>query len=121
MNRMVTSMLLKRRGHAVDCAANGVEAVEMSVCNAYDFILMDVQMPGMDGIQAMQLIREKQKLAGRYTPLIALTAHALHSDRVHLIAQGFDGYVSKPVSSEAIIAELGKTTPSPPSRGNGRE
>jgi PAS domain S-box-containing protein len=117
MNRMVTSKLLRRRGHTVDCAGNGRQAVEMSACNHYDFILMDVQMPEMDGVEAMQLIRERGDFSGRRTPLIAVTAHALHSDRENLMAQGFDGYVSKPVSVEAIIHELDRLSislPCPP-------
>ena len=108
MNRLVTSKLLQRKGHRVDCAENGRQAVEMSTGSGYDFILMDVQMPEMDGIEAMRTIREQERLTGRRTPLIAVTAHALQSDRESLLEKGFDGYVSKPVSVEAIMQELGR-------------
>jgi PAS domain S-box-containing protein len=110
MNRMATSLLLKRRGHTVDCAENGRQAVNMSADNRYDAILMDVQMPEMDGIEATRIVREREQVSGIHTPTIALTANAITGDRERLIHAGFDGYVSKPVTIDALITELGKWT-----------
>ena len=106
MNLMCTSKLLRWSGHRVDCAENGMQAVEMSAANGYDAVLMDVQMPDMDGVEAMLMIRMRERLSGRHTPLIAVTAHALHSDREMLIDKGFDGYVAKPVTIDAILGEI---------------
>jgi len=123
MNRVVTSKLLRRDGHEVDCAESGRQAVEMALKARYDAILMDVQMPDMDGVEAMQQIRRLERALCRRTPLIAVTAHALSSDREMLFREGFDGYVPKPVSIESILGELNRRVPasscSPTGRGGG--
>ena len=108
MNRMVASKLLERQGHTVDCAVNGREAVEMYAVNNYDAIIMDVQMPELDGVEATQIIREREYKSQTHTPIIALTANAITGFRKKLINSGFDGYVSKPVTIDALITELGK-------------
>ncbi len=111
MNRLATSQLLKRRGHTVDCAENGRQAVEMSANSSYDAILMDVQMPEMDGVEATRIIRQRESDSGEHTLLIALTANALSGDRDLFLDHGFDGYVSKPITMDALIAELKQWIP----------
>lgn len=108
MNRMVTSRLLERRGHTVDCAGTGRRALEMWHKNNYDAIIMDVHMPEMDGVEATRIIREQEQESGTSTPIIALTANALSGDRERFINSGFDGYVSKPITIDALIAELAR-------------
>ncbi len=108
MNRVATSQLLKRRGHTVDCAENGKQAVDMSAATLYDAILMDVQMPEMDGVEATRIIRQRESGSGEHNMLIALTANALSGDRELFLDQGFDGYVAKPIRVDALIDELKK-------------
>jgi two-component system CheB/CheR fusion protein len=104
--RMFVTTMLHASGHRVDTACNGVEALKQWTQTEYDLVLMDVQMPDMDGIQAVRVIRECEEKKGRRTPVIALTAHAMRDDRENLLGQGFDGYVSKPVAMEALNEEM---------------
>lgn len=104
VNQMVTTRILKECGYCVDIANNGLEAVEMCEKNSYDAILMDIQMPGMDGIQATKKIRENNKR----TPIIALTAYALKGDRERFLSQGMDEYVSKPIKIENLVNVIEK-------------
>jgi PAS domain S-box-containing protein len=99
VNQMVISRILKERGYCIDTACNGLEAVHMCEKNSYDVILMDIQMPVMDGIEATKRIREKNK----HTPIIAITAYALCGDKERFLAQGMDGYVSKPINVEELF------------------
>jgi CheY-like chemotaxis protein/HPt (histidine-containing phosphotransfer) domain-containing protein len=101
----MTRVLLTRQGHTVELAGNGQEAVEMYKANRYDLIFMDVQMPEMDGFEASQMIRELE--AGvRHTPIIAMTAHALHGDRQRCIDAGMDDYVSKPLDPRKVFQSI---------------
>lgn len=102
VNQMVICRILKDRGYSIDTASNGLEAVNMCEKNPYDVILMDIQMPVMDGIEATKRIREKNK----HTPIIAITAYALNGDRERFLAQGMDGYVSKPISVEELLSTI---------------
>jgi PAS domain S-box-containing protein len=106
VNQMVITRILKERGHSVDTANNGVEAVEMCEKNSYDVILMDIQMPILDGIEATKRIREKGK--HKHTPIIAITAHALKGDREKFLEQGMDEYVSKPIKIEELFCAIDK-------------
>lgn len=106
LNLMFTSQLLRRRGYTVDCAGNGRRAVELSTHTNYDAILMDVQMPEMSGIEAMQIIRQREAGSKSHTPMVALTAHAMAHDQEKLLLAGFDGYLSKPITIEALLAEV---------------
>ena len=101
VNQEVLARLLKERGHRVDVADNGLEALAMHAANAYDLILMDIQMPKMDGIEATARIREREK-GGRHTPIVALTAFALQGDREHFLSLGMDEYLPKPVRMEEL-------------------
>jgi len=104
INVKVARGLLGRLGIAPEVAANGREAVELSAATAYDLILMDVQMPEMDGYEATRQIRAREGAMadGRRVPIVALTAHALQSDRERCEAAGMDDYLPKPVRAEAL-------------------
>ncbi len=97
---------LKRCGHHVELAANGAEALGKLQYRTYDLVLMDIQMPVMDGINAVGKIREMEKARGGHLPVIALTAHAMEKDRIDLLSKGFDGYVSKPMKINVLLDEV---------------
>ncbi|MBV7273815.1 PAS domain S-box protein [Clostridium sp. PL3] len=104
INQIVITRILKELGYFVDAANNGLEAVEMCEKNSYDAILMDIQMPLMDGIEASRKIREKNKI----TPIIAITAYALKGDRERFLAQGMNEYVSKPIETKQLVNTVEK-------------
>jgi PAS domain S-box-containing protein len=108
VNKMVITRILEERGYSVDTANNGVEAIEMYEKNSYDIILMDIQMPIMDGIEATKRIREKDKDKDKHTPIIAITAYALKGDRERFLTQGIDEYVSKPIKIEELFYAIDK-------------
>jgi two-component system, sensor histidine kinase and response regulator len=97
VNQRLAARLLEKRGHRVVVAANGLEALEMLERESFDIVLMDVQMPGMDGLEATAAIRVKERDGRPRIPVIALTAHALKGDREKCLAAGMDAYLSKPV------------------------
>ncbi len=103
INRELVVRLLSNRGHTVVVAANGKQAVSALETQSFDAVLMDVQMPEMDGFEATAAIRQKEKAIGTHVPIIALTAHAMKGDRERCLAGGMDGYVSKPVQAEELI------------------
>jgi CheY-like chemotaxis protein len=98
--------VLRKYGHRVDLAQNGAEALKKWSQADYDLILMDVQMPVMDGVEATGRIRRIEREKGGHTPVIALTAHAMDDDRPNLLAQGFDGYVAKPTKIRELFREM---------------
>lgn len=102
VNQMLAQRAIQKMGHAIVLAANGVVAVEACVADNFDLILMDLQMPEMDGFEATNLIREAEAAAGRHTPIIAMTAHAMHGDRDICLRAGMDDYISKPVDLHAL-------------------
>ncbi|HZY88753.1 MAG TPA: PAS domain S-box protein, partial [Gemmataceae bacterium] len=95
-NQRVGVLTLEGAGHSVRVAPNGREAVAAWEQEAFDVVLMDVQMPEMDGFEATAAIRAREREAGRRTPVIAVTAHAMKGDRERCLAAGMDGYVTKP-------------------------
>ena len=103
INRIYVSKLLRNVGHEIDLAADGQEALEALVRKPYDLILMDVQMPVMDGVAATRRIRASEDPFVRNIPIIALTAYAMDGDRERLIKEGMDDYLSKPVDKERLI------------------
>ncbi len=105
-NQKLAMGVLKKWGHAVTVANNGVEAVHSWASQRFDLILMDIQMPEMDGLQATAEIREREKTTGTHTPIIAMTAHAMRGDREECLAAGMDGYVSKPVRMKELQAAI---------------
>ena len=106
INLKATSGMLRKMGYTVVCAADGKEALAHWMQGGIDVVLMDIQMPVMDGIEAMQFIRAREQNSGCHTPVVALTAHAMQDDRERLLKAGFDGYLAKPVDVQALAAEL---------------
>ena len=107
-NQKFAVRTIEKAGHSVVVANNGLEAVAAWEQNPYDIILMDVQMPEMDGLDATAKIREKERVSeskGR-TPIIAMTANAMKGDREQCLDAGMDGYVSKPVKRDTLFAEI---------------
>ncbi len=115
INQEVAAGLLKLAGHTAEVVADGREAVEACRRASFDVILMDVEMPEMDGMAATAAIRELEEESGRRTPIVALTAHALGGVRETCLEAGMDGYVSKPIQPaellEAIQAAIAQKTP----------
>jgi CheY-like chemotaxis protein/HPt (histidine-containing phosphotransfer) domain-containing protein len=109
VNQKVAARILERLGYEVDVAATGNEAVAAVGQYTYDAILMDGQMPQTDGFEATRLIRAME--GAHHTPIIALTASAMHGDRERCLAAGMDDYVSKPVSPEQLEAVLLRWVP----------
>jgi PAS domain S-box-containing protein len=103
VNVKVADNLLRRRGHAPFIVSNGREAVEAIARERYDLVLMDLQMPEMDGFEATAAIRAMQRRTGVRTPIVALTAHAMESDRQRCLDADMDGYVSKPVKAVELF------------------
>ncbi|MEA2011890.1 MAG: response regulator [Verrucomicrobiota bacterium] len=101
INQKVAKMIIERGGHSVDLAENGEKALKMHEKKKYDIILMDVQMPVMDGLQAALKIREKEK-KNEHVPIVALTAHALKGDKEKCIEAGMDDYLSKPIQQNLL-------------------
>lgn len=108
VNRQVAVRMLEKLGCRVDIAVNGEEAVAKWEQNSYHFVLMDVQMPVMDGLEATWAIRQKELQQGGHTLIIAMTANAMQGDRERCLESGMDDYVSKPVSIEALKAIIAK-------------
>ena len=106
VNKTLTVRLLETRGYSVIIAGNGREAVEAFENNQLDVVLMDIQMPEMNGFEATAAIRAKEKLTGGHIPIIALTAHALKSDQERCISAGMDGYVSKPIRTSELFSAI---------------
>lgn len=102
LNAQTIAAMLKRLGHTSEVARNGKEAIELWQRGGFDAILMDINMPVMDGEFALALIREQEQRTGGHIPVIAITAHALKGDRERFIAEGFDEYISKPVMMDSL-------------------
>jgi CheY-like chemotaxis protein len=103
VNQRLAARLLEREGHSVTIAGSGQEAVDLFEQRPFDLILMDVQMPGLDGLQATARIREKERSTGGHVPIAAMTAQAAESDRLRCLESGMDAYVTKPVHVPALL------------------
>ena len=106
VNQRVAVRVLTRRGHTVDVANNGLEALAALASSSYDVVLMDIQMPEMGGIEATRAIREREASTGRHTRIVAMTAHALAGDRERYLACGMDGYLPKPIDRHNLFAAV---------------
>ena len=106
INARSMTAILSRMGHQVTAVEDGLQALEQWRTTEWDCILMDVQMPVMDGIEATRQIRQEQQQRGSHTAIFALTAHALRGDRERIMAEGFDNYIAKPVDIELLLAAL---------------
>ncbi|MBW1701402.1 MAG: response regulator [Deltaproteobacteria bacterium] len=114
VNQKLVIRMLEKAGHTPVVAANGREAVDRFKAEHFDLILMDVQMPEMDGYEATGVIREKEKETGGHIPIIALTAHAMKGDREKCIAAGMDDYLSKPIRAQELFEAIKKLANSSP-------
>jgi CheY-like chemotaxis protein len=118
VNQLLALRILEKQGHVVVVVDNGAKALKACQENTFDLILMDVQMPVMDGVEATAAIREKERTTGKHVPIVAMTAHAMAGDRMRFLKAGMDGYVSKPIHLqellEAIESVLSVTAPSNP-------
>jgi two-component system, sensor histidine kinase and response regulator len=106
INQKLAARLLEKAGHVVTIAANGKEAVDQVAARPFDLVLMDVQMPEMDGYEATQAIRQRERGERRHLPIVALTAHAMVGDREKCLQAGMDGYVTKPVQPPVLFAAM---------------
>jgi two-component system, sensor histidine kinase and response regulator len=102
VNQKVATRLLEKRGHRVVVVDNGKDVLERLCQQSFDLVLMDVHMPGMDGIEATAEIREKEKSTGLHQPVIAMTALAMTGDYERCLAAGMDGYLSKPIDLQKL-------------------
>ncbi len=103
VNQTLASRLLERRGHDVTVVGNGKQALAVLEKQAFDVILMDVQMPEMDGFETTAAIRKSEKSTGMHIPIIAMTAHAMKGDKERCLASGMDGYLSKPIRGSDLF------------------
>ena len=103
---MLAVRLLEKRGHRVTMVNNGVEALAILEREKFDLVLMDVEMPEMDGFAATAAIREREKLTGQHLPIIAMTAHAMKDDRERCFIAGMDDYVSKPIDAVKLMETI---------------
>jgi CheY-like chemotaxis protein len=112
VNQIVATRVTEKLGHSVVVAVNGQIALQLLATQPFDLVLMDVQMPEMDGLTAVGKIRESEQSTPFHLPIIAMTAHAMKGDRERCIAAGMDGYVSKPITGqvleEAIASVIGE-------------
>ena len=107
VNQKLTTRMLEKRGHSVVIAENGKKAITALENETFDIVLMDVQMPVLDGLEATSAIREKEKETGRHIPIVAMTAHAMKGDREKCLEAGMDCYVTKPIKSEKVFKIIG--------------
>ncbi len=110
VNQLLARRLLETRGHSVVSAGTGQEAVDIATKQEFDAVLMDVQMPVMDGLAAARRIREREKTSGAHLPMIALTARAMQEDERLCIEAGMDAYLSKPLQASDLFRLLGALT-----------
>jgi CheY-like chemotaxis protein len=123
VNQAVALRVLEKQGHRAVAAGNGQEALrvlEKTAWDGFDLILMDVQMPEMDGFAATAAIREREKETGTHIPIVAMTAHAMKGDRERCLAAGMDDYISKPIRAKDLsdliekLVGIPATPPQPP-------
>ena len=106
VNQRVAMLLLQKRGYDVTVVGDGRQAVDAYSRDKFDLVLMDVQMPEMDGFEALQAIRELESVSGQRTPVIAVTAHAMSEDRDRCAAAGMDAFLTKPLSSARLFSTI---------------
>jgi two-component system, sensor histidine kinase and response regulator len=123
VNRQLAEHLLRKFGHQVTSVSNGrkaLEAIHASGFDTFDVVLMDVQMPEMDGVEATTAIRAMDRGRARRLPIIAMTAHAMKGDRSRFLNAGMDGYIAKPIQARELIDVIEQTIPAPPIPGRER-
>jgi two-component system sensor histidine kinase/response regulator len=118
VNQAVASRHLAKLGHTLVIANNGQGAIDLLQQQTFDLVLMDVQMPELDGFLATKIIREHEKSTHTHIPIIAMTAHAMKGDRARCLAAGMDGYVTKPLNPEEVAAAILAVLHEVPEGGN---
>ena len=113
VNQMLAVRILEKAGHSVVVASNGREGLAALAAGSFDVVLMDVQMPEMDGFEASRAIRAAEHTSGGYVPIIAMTAYAMAGDQERCIAAGMDGYLSKPIRARELVAAVDRSWPRP--------
>jgi len=103
VNQQLAIRLLRNEGHTVELARDGLEAVRLYANGAFDLVLMDVQMPEMDGFEATRQIRDIERSTASHVPIVAMTAHAMKGDRERCLAAGMDSYLAKPVRKAELL------------------
>ena len=111
-NRYLTTFLLERHGYAVTSAMDGPQGVAMAGSMTPDLILLDIQLPGMDGYAVARALRQVPSL--RATPIVAVTSYAMVGDREKSLAAGCDGYIEKPINPETFVSEIERFAPPRP-------
>lgn len=106
MNQRLIARFLEKMGHAVTLAPDGEQALGVLQQHRFDLVLMDMRMPIMDGLEATRIIRSLESPSGQHLPILALAANAFDEDRNQCLQAGMDGFLSKPVSPEALRAEI---------------
>jgi len=106
VNQALAARLMEKRGHAVTVVNNGREALAALEKNSFDVVLMDIQMPEMDGFEATAGIRNMERRTGKHLPIIAMTAHSMAGDRERCLAAGMDSYVAKPIRSKELFQQI---------------
>jgi CheY-like chemotaxis protein len=113
VNQKLAARLLEKRGHAATIVSSGQEALAALERDSFDVVLMDVQMPEMDGFEATAEIRKKEKATGQHVPIIAMTAYTMKGDRERCLTAGMDSYVSKPIRADELFREIYACTQPP--------
>ena len=106
VNQTLARRLLERRGYAITVVGDGRAALAALDRESFDLVLMDIQMPGMDGFEATAVIRQREESAGTHIPIVAMTAHAFKGDQERCLAAGMDAYISKPVRQQELYATI---------------
>ena len=106
--RKVLGLMLMRSNYHLDFAEDGLQAVELWEKGDYDLILMDIQMPRLNGFEATRAIREKERARGNHTPIIAMTAHGFKEDEDMCLAAGMDAHISKPLNFKNFLRLIGE-------------
>jgi PAS domain S-box-containing protein len=106
VNQRLAARLLEKMGHEVTIAGNGEIALQLCIAQEFDLVAMDMQMPIMDGLEATEAIRTREKISGRHLPIVAMTANAFEEDRQRCRRAGMDGYIAKPITAKAIELEI---------------
>jgi CheY-like chemotaxis protein len=108
INQRLMTKMLEKMGHQVTLVENGKAVVEHAERDRFDLVLMDVQMPELDGLEATRQIRQREQTSGLHLPIVALTAHAMKGDRERCLESGMDGYLAKPVRWSELRAVIGQ-------------
>ncbi len=116
-NRYLTTYILEHSGHVVVQARDGREGIELAAAAPPDLILLDIQLPDLDGFGVAEVLRRNRELAA--TPIVAVTSHAMVGDRERILGAGCNGYIEKPIDPDTFADEVAAYLRRPPARGAG--